>query len=191
MDINPNNAQLGPFARGANSDAAKDLWASHLGFKQGTVSTSSGLGGERLPTAPALPKLGGPDDPGRMIKDWNFYKYRPHANMSSSLNRYGPDFRWPGLNNTPKVRHHLAIIKRKPPERELSATAWTDLPRIEPGPGIDYIMKRQDEYDRKQAEHLASFRFHRTYMKQHLADLTAKREALQIRAFTEPSPWST
>ena len=65
-------AQVGNFTRGSTSDAAKDLWASHLGFRQGRVDTSAGLGGDRLPTAPPLPKLGGPEDPGRMVKDWNF-----------------------------------------------------------------------------------------------------------------------
>ena len=64
--------QIGQFTKGETSDAAKDLWASHLGFRQGRVDTSAGLGGDRLPTAPPLPKLGGPEDPGRMVKDWNF-----------------------------------------------------------------------------------------------------------------------
>ena len=123
------------FARGPASDEAKDLWASHLGFSQGRLERSAGLGGERLPTAPPLPKLGGPEDPGRMVKDWNFYKYRPHANMSSSLNRYGPDFRWPGLNNTPEIRHHLALVKRPKPTLPLNPHIWTDCPGWSPAQG--------------------------------------------------------
>ena len=58
-------APLGQFTSSAASkadDAAKELWASHLGFSQGRVDRSAGLGGERLPKAPPLPKLGGPEE---------------------------------------------------------------------------------------------------------------------------------
>lgn len=178
---------LGAFTRGATSDEAKDLWASRLGFSQGRPDRSSGLGGERLPTAPPLPKLGGPDDPGRMIKDWNFYKYRPHANMSSSLNRFGPDFRWPGLNNTPEIRHHLAIVKRPTPTLPLNPQIWTDLPRMEPGPGQDRIARRYEADMAVEAQRFDSFRHHRDSMQARLRAQTAQREQLQLRAFTEPS----
>ena len=107
--------------------------------------------------------------------------------MSSSLNRYGPDFRWPGLNNTPAIRHHLAIVKRPAPKNPLNPLIWTDLPRMEPGPGQDYISKRYSGDAATEAQRLAGFRHHRTTMKQHLANMTAKREELQLRAFTEPN----
>ena len=119
-------------------------------------------------------------------------KYRPHANMSSSLNRYGPDFRWPGLNNTPAIRHHLAIVKRPKPTMPLNPLLWTDLPRMEPGPGYDYIAKRYEADLELDAQRVEGFRHHRSTMKQHLSDMTARREALQLRAFTEPSGrWMT
>jgi hypothetical protein len=228
------------FTRGPTSIAAKELWASHLGFAQGRVECSAGLGGNRLPTAPPLPKLGGPDDPGRMVKDWNYCaqrprqnaasprlatrvpsarcaspaglcihahptrpsplppslaladKYRPHANMKSSLNRFGPDFRWPGLNNTPQIRHHLALVKRPKPQEELNPLVWTDLPRMEPGPGMDYIAKRFAADLELDAQRVEGFRHHRATMMQQTADKVARREALQTRAFSEPSAgrWS-
>ena len=181
---------VGQFTKGATSDAAKDLWASHLGFAQGRVDRTAGLGGDRLPTAPPLPKLGGPEDPGRMVKDWNFYKYRPHHPLSSSLNRYGPDFRWPGLNNTPEIRHHLAIIKRPAPKQKLNPLIWTDLPRMEPGPGHDHIAKRYEADLELDAQRVEGFRHHRLSVKEGLAVATARREALQLRAFTQPSPGS-
>ena len=114
-------------------------------------------------------------------------KYRPHANMASSLNRYGPDFRWPGLNNTPAIRHHLALVKRPKPDQPLNPLIWTDLPRMEPGPGMDYIAKRYQADIELDAQRLQGFRHHRATMKQHMHDLTARREALQLRAFSEPS----
>ena len=141
-------------------------------------------------TAPPLPKLGGPEDPGRMVKDWNFYKYRPHHPLSSSLNRYGPDFRWPGLNNTPEIRHHLAIIKRPAPKQKLNPLIWTDLPRMEPGPGHDHIAKRYEADLELDAQRVEGFRHHRLSVKEGLAVATARREALQLRAFTQPSPGS-
>ena len=108
--------------------------------------------------------------------------------MSSSLNRFGPDFRWPGLNNTPAIRHHLALVKRPAPKHTLGAHIWTDLPRMEPGPGIDYIYRRYEGDEGDAAARLEGFRAHRRSMKQQLANMTAKREALQIRSFTAPGP---
>lgn len=179
---------LGAFmAEGSSSsEAARDMWASHLGFTQGRPDLSGGIGGERLPTAPALPKLGGPEDPGRMIKDWQFYKYRPHSTMTCSLNRYGPDFRWPGLNNTPQIRHHLALVKRATPKLILPPTVWTDLPRIEPGPGQDYIIKRFEKDKRAQAKLAGGFRNHRQNQKLQLATKQAHREELERRTFALP-----
>jgi hypothetical protein len=179
-------ATLGAFTRGPTSEGARDLWASHLGFAQGRPDRSAGLGGDRLPKAPPLPKLGGPEDPGRMVKDWNFFKYRPHANMASSLNRYGPDFRWPGLNNTPEIRHHLAIVKRPKPKLPLNNLIWTDLPRMEPGPGQDFIAKRYEADLALEVQRIEGFRHHREIMRRSLSSRTATREQLQLRAFTEP-----
>mmetsp|Transcript_57044 Transcript_57044/g.113329 ORF Transcript_57044/g.113329 Transcript_57044/m.113329 type:complete len:185 (-) Transcript_57044:255-809(-) len=180
------------FTGGATSDAAKQLWSHHLGFAQGRLDVSAGIGGERLNSAPELPKLGGPDDPGRMLKDWHFYKYRPHhSSLSCSLNRYGPDFRWPGLNNTPAVRHHLALVKRPTPKSTLDPPfTWTGMPRLEPGPGVDYMAKRQQAERAVEEQCLAAFRSHRQSMQTHMLSMTAKREALQTAAFSEPA-WST
>ena len=114
-----------------------------------------------------------------MVKDWNFYKYRPHSNMSCSLNRYGPDFRWPGLNNTPVIRHHLALVKRPKPKLPLPPTVWTDLPRIEPGPGQDYIIKRFEADKAYDQAKLEGFRRHRQAVKQQLVSRVAERERLQ------------
>ena len=111
MADSSNANQVGAVTGSHPSDAAKQLWCSHLGFAQGRLDRSLGLGGQPQQSAPPLPKLGGPEDPGRMIKDWNFYKYRPHCSTACSLNKFGPDFRWPGLNNTPEIRHHLARAK--------------------------------------------------------------------------------
>lgn len=178
---------LGSFSKGEKSDSARQLWSAHLGYSQGRLSVSAGIGGERLHSAPSLPKLGGPEDPGRMLKDWHFYKYRPHVGLSCSLNKYGPDFRWPGLNNTPEIRHHLAVVQRPKPKHELDNAVWTDLPRLEPGPGHDYIyvrnaIARDEEERRVQGIHL-----HRKTMKVRLGETTSRRELLQERAFAEPS----
>ena len=112
-------------------------------------------------------------------------KYRPHANMSSSLNRYGPDFRWPGLNNTPEIRHHLAIVKRPKPTVPLNPLLWTDLPRMEPGPGIDYISRRYEADMIIEKARVEGFHHHRQSMRKSLQSRTTQREALQLRAFTE------
>ena len=176
------------FTGGSTSDAAKQLWSHHLGFAQGRLDVSAGIGGERLNSAPPLPKAGSPDDPGRMLKDWHFYKYRPHASMASSLNRYGPDFRWPGLNNTPEVRHHLALVKRPKPKHQLDPPyMWTDLPRLEAGPGHDYIAKRQVAERIVHDQQVAAFKNHRQNMQAHTMTMTVQREALQTRAFSEPA----
>ena len=56
-------AGLGAFTKqpGGASDAAKALWSMHLGFAQGRLDVmQAGIGGERLHTAPPLPKLGSP-----------------------------------------------------------------------------------------------------------------------------------
>jgi len=105
--------------------------------------------------------------------------------MSSSLNRYGPDFRWPGLNNTPEIRHHLAIVKRPKPTVPLNPLLWTDLPRMEPGPGIDYISRRYEADMIIEKARVEGFHHHRQSMRKSLQSRTTQREALQLRAFTE------
>ena len=97
-------APVGAFSSSQADDTARDLWCTRLGFSQGrlTLPLAQSIGGGRLKSAPSLPKLGGPDDPGRMIKDWSFYKFRPYnSDLNCAMNKYGPDFRWPGMNNTP------------------------------------------------------------------------------------------
>ena len=121
-----------------------------------------------------------------MIKDWNFYKYRPHMSTASSLNRYGPDFRWPGLNNTPEVRHHLAIVKRPAPKLPLNPLIWTDLPRMEPGPGLDSIARRYEADLAHDVQRVERLHLHKATMRRSLHSRTMQREALQVRAFSEP-----
>ena len=180
--------QVGAFNKGSASDAAKQLWASHLGFSQGRLDMSAGIGGERLNTAPPLPKQGGPDDPGRMLKDWSYYKYRPNASMASSLNKYGPDYRWPGLNNAPEIRHHLVVVPRPRPKTTLDISkVWTDLPRMEAGPGFDYIAAKEAASAAAEDIRRQSHRHHRSTMKQTMQQTTLRREQLQARAFREPA----
>lgn len=183
-------ASVGAFAKqqGGASDSAKELWSAHLGFSQGKLDVmEAGLGGERLNSAPPLPRLGSPQDPGRMLKDWQFYKYRPHIGLSCSLNKYGPDFRWPGINNTPQVRHHLAVVTRPKPPVELNHTQWSDLPRLDPGPGHTYILKREAEAAAIESTRLQGVHLHKKTMKVRMAETTARREMLQSRAFAEPA----
>ena len=181
--------QLGAFTKqaGGVSDEAKQLWSTHLGFSQGRLDMSAGIGGGRLQSAPPLPKLGGPDDPGRMLKDWNFYKYRPHVGLSCSLNKYGPDFRWPGINNTPALRHHLAVVQRPKPSVELDHRTWTDLPRLDPGPGHTYILKREADAKAVEERRIQNIHQHIKTMKHNLNETVSRREMLQSRAFAEPA----
>jgi len=178
---------------GANaSEAAKALWSQHLGFAQGRLDVmKAGVGGERLNSAPPLPKLGSPEDPGRMIKDWNFYKYRPHIGqtpgLASSLNKWGPDYRWPGINNTPQIRHHLAIVTRPTPPEELDYRMWTDLPRLDAGPGHTYILKREADARALEALHAQSIQAHIKNVKVKMSQTMMRREELEERAFNEPA----
>lgn len=107
---------LGEFASEETDPSARDLWAKRLGLIQGTLKLPKEkiLGGGVLPHAPPLPKLGSPEDPGRIIKDWEYYKFRPYnADLTCAFNKYGPDFRWPGLNSTP-VRQLLTTHHSHP-----------------------------------------------------------------------------
>ena len=174
------------------SEAAKALWSQHLGFAQGRLDVmKAGVGGERLNSAPPLPKLGSPEDPGRMIKDWNFYKYRPHIGqtpgLASSLNKWGPDYRWPGINNTPQIRHHLAIVTRPTPPEELDYRMWTDLPRLDAGPGHTYILKREADARALEALHAQSIQAHIKNVKVKMSQTMMRREELEERAFNEPA----
>ena len=176
------------FTKGPTSDAAKQLWASHLGFSQGRLDASAGIGGHRLTPVPPPPKQGGPDDPGNMLKDWNFYKYRPNAPMASSLNKFGPDYRWPGLNSAPDNRHHLVVVPRSKPQTPMDCSKlWTDLPRMEAGPGYDFIARKEEVIAATQAQARAGHRFHRDAMKSTRQQTTLRREQLQQRAFSEPA----
>ena len=178
---------LGAFAKGSTSDAAKQLWSRHLGFAQGRLDISAGIGGERLRTAPPLPMPGSGEDPGQLLKDWNYYKYRPNSSMASSLNKFGPEFRWPGLNNAPQIRHHLTLVKRPQPKRNFDQRYFTDLPRMEAGPGMDYINKRLDAEAADAKRRTDAFIYHRSNMKASMAGTMERREQLQMRAFSEPA----
>lgn len=179
--------QLGAFTNGSTSADAKQLWASHMGFSQGRLSSGVGNGGGRLPVAPPLPVPNSRDDAGRLIKDWNFYKYRPCSRLTCSLNKHGLDGRWPGLNNTPANRHHLAVVQRPKPNTELDTRAWAELPRLEAGPAHDFILLRYAADARVEEQRLRGVHLHRTNMKARLAETTAAREGLQARAFAEPA----
>ena len=177
-------AGLGPFCGKATASVeVQELWSKQLSLPTGPpkLGLTRGTSGGRLPTASPLPRLGSAEDPGRMIKDWNYYKYRPHTNMSNSLNKYGPDYRWPGLNNTPKMRHHLAVVKRPVPKNPLEVVTCDGVPRMERGPGDDMIhakilaeqaaeqARKQRLMERRKAE------------RQTVALRTAAREHLEAR----------
>jgi hypothetical protein len=181
-------AELGAFTKGPSSDAAKQLWAKHLGFVQGRLSVNAEtLGGERLPSAPPLPKQGTPDDPGRLLKDWNYYKYQSNGSMNCSMNKFCTDARWPGLNKTPEMRHHLAVIKRLEPRSMIDPGMFNDLPRLEPGPAYDFIERKQQAERAAEQYRTSGLQHHKRTVKERMLSTTARREALQMRAFAEPS----
>ena len=103
------------------------------------------------------------------------------------MNKVCPDARWPGLNNTPEIRHHLAVIKRPEPRTIIDPGLFNDLPRLEPGPAFDMIQRKQQaEHDAEQ--HRANgLQYHKRIVKERLLSTTARRESLQMRAFAEPS----
>ena len=151
---------IGTFNNAPADDNARKLWAKRLGFEQARVSLplEDSIGGKMLDTARSLPKLGGPEDPGRMLKNWDFYKFRPYnSDLKCGLNKFGPDFRWPGLNNTPAFRHHLALAPRKKPKHPLPEKYWSDMPRLEEGPGHDFVYKRLKADERVEEARMTAF----------------------------------
>ena len=89
------------------SDDAKAMWSAYRSQLHsrvvgdgppslGLMSSTAGGMGQRLKRAPNMPKLGGPDDPGRLVKDWQYYCYHPKGTLHSSLNQYGTSMnsRW-------------------------------------------------------------------------------------------------
>ena len=117
MDL---SGPVGSFIGTQASDEAKAMWSAYRSQlhsrPMGDAPPSLGLPAaqgditQRLSTAPALPQLGGADDPGRMVKDWNYYSYHPRASLKCSLNQFGTNGngRWPGLNHTPVTRIQVA-----------------------------------------------------------------------------------
>ena len=100
-------APLGTFLGTEASDDAKAMWSAYRSQLHsrvvgdgppslGLMSSTAGGVGQRLKRAPNLPKLGGPDDPGRLVKDWQYYCYHPKGTLHSSLNQYGTSMnsRW-------------------------------------------------------------------------------------------------
>ena len=160
-------APLGTFLGTEASDDAKAMWSAYRSQLHshvigdgppslGLMSTTAGGVGQRLQPAPNLPKLGGPDDPGRLVKDWQYYCYHPAQSLHSSLNQYGTSMnsRWPGLNHTPVTRHHLVLRPGSVgASRELSAKVWTGHPSMEAGPGEQPIIVKmgKEEVERKVA----------------------------------------
>jgi len=147
-------APLGTFLGTEASDGAKAMWSAYRSQLHsrvigdgppslGLMSTEGAGKGQRLQPAPNLPKLGGPDDPGRLVKDWLYYSYHPAQSLASSLNQYGTSMnsRWPGLNHTPVTRHHLVLRTGSVgASRELSPKVWTGHPSMEAGPGEQPII---------------------------------------------------
>ena len=158
---------LGTFLGTEASDDAKTMWSAYRSQLHarpigdgppslGLMSTTAGGVGQQLKPAPNLPKLGGPDDPGRLVKDWQYYCYHPAQSLHSSLNQYGTSMnsRWPGLNHTPVTRHHLVLRPGSVgASRELSAKVWTGHPSMEAGPGEQPIIVKmgKEEVERKVA----------------------------------------
>jgi len=100
-------APLGTFLGTEASDDAKAMWSAYRSQLHsrvvgdgppslGLMSSTAGGMGQRLKRAPNMPKLGGPDDPGRLVKDWQYYCYHPKGTLHSSLNQYGTSMnsRW-------------------------------------------------------------------------------------------------
>ncbi|KAL1507398.1 hypothetical protein AB1Y20_008240 [Prymnesium parvum] len=176
---------VGDFASPEMDVAARDLWCSRLGFTQGllTLPKDKVVGGGMLPRAPPLIKLNDARDPGRMIKDWSFYKYRPYnSDLTCSLNKYGPDFRWPGMNNTPVYRHHLALVERKPPKHPLPEKYWSGMPKLEIGPGHDFIYEKEKALAQAEKERMAQFYANMRRTKTQIAAQRKRREHLEALA---------
>lgn len=185
------SAVIGAFSSSTSDKSARDLWQKRLGLTQGrlTLPLAKSIGGGVLPLAPPLPKLGGSDDPGRMVKDWGYYKFRPYeSDLKCSMNKYGPDFRWPGLNSTPEFRHHLALVPRPQPSKPLPETYWVGMPRLELGPGHDFIQGRIQQEQAVERARIAHFFETMRASKFQLTTQRMRRETLEAKAFGLPPP---
>lgn len=184
---------IGAFLGTQASDDAKAMWKAYRSQLQaptiGDVAPSLGLKAaqgnvkQRLPVAPDLPKLGGPDDPGRMVKDWAYYSYHPRASLACPLNQFGTsnNGRWPGLNHTPVTRHHLVLRPGTVgAKRTLPDTVWTGHPRLEPGPGEAPILRNLKFDSRDHERRVRDVERHREVLRRNLATRVAARTNLEI-----------
>ena len=193
----PVPATLGTFHGTETSDDAKAMWSAYrsqlhsrvvgdgppsLGLMSGTPRGR----GQRLATAPRIPKLGGPDDPGRLVKDWAYYAYHPKGSLACPLNQYGTSMnsRWPGLNHTPVTRHHLVLRPGSVgASRELSAKVWTGHPSMEAGPGEQPIIAKMRQEEVERNYQVREVERHRDQRRQMLATRVMERTQLQMMAW--------
>ena len=192
---------IGSFIGTQASDEAKAMWSAYRSQlhsrAMGDAPPSLGLPAaqgnitQRLNTAPSLPKLGGADDPGRMVKDWTYYSYHPRASLACSLNQFGTNNngRWPGLNHTPVTRHHLVLrpgtLNAK---RELAHTVWTGHPALEAGPGEKPIMAKLKLDEAEARRRVREVARHREMLQQKMKARTQARVALEMLASQRPRP---
>jgi hypothetical protein len=199
--LNPDNlggvppvvTPLGTFLGKEASDDAKTMWSAYRSQLHsrvvGDVPPALGLAAvngniaQRQRPAPNLPKPGGPDDPGRAVKDWNYYSYHPRGTLSCPQNQYGTAAggRWPGLNHTPVTRHHLVLRPGTVgASRKLPHTVWTGHPSLDAGPGekpIAVKLKREEQERQVVIDQLAR---HREVLRRQMATRVMERTQLQM-----------
>ena len=184
---------LGTFLGTAASDDAKAMWSTYrtqlhsrsFGDAPPSLGLASAAGEatQRLGSAPPLPKPGGPDDPGRMVKDWAWYSYHPRASLKCSLNQFGTSMnnRWPGLNHTPLTRHHLILRPGSVGAvRELPQTVWTGHPSLEAGPGEKGVVRKLKRDEQERRRHILAVERHREVQRKQLVSRAESRSHLQM-----------
>ena len=89
-----------------NADAYA-LWVTGFGHRSSRLDLPLGemVDGPPLHRARPIPVQGGPEDPGRVKKDWNYYRFRPYdSSLTCVLNKTTHDARWPGEQITVSPR---------------------------------------------------------------------------------------
>ena len=106
----------------------------------------------------------------------------PHVQAEKSpLSRV---FAFAGRNGLPPTRDQLAHPKRKPPKHLLPHSVWTELPKLDPGPGMDVVYKRLEADRRVEAERVAAVVRFRFAAQATAQQRRARMEALDSRVFS-------